>query len=350
MDKTIPIFEDENGKIFLSDTLPNVADEIFKSILELSKSKEPIIGDVPEKDAVLKQIGVVSISAASAETTFKATIEVDGNTQSQQPELIPSEDGWAIQTLVFHKKEIVAKKNVEEWMSARPLFGQEFEVVDTAKSWIVKQHDADLFSEFKMVTIDKGVSAAYGKMSNSDSTDEHKGKMEKAAAETIIDCETLHNIGTIFAEKFGVVSSVAKAEAAQDASQEIDAVQEERFVLSLVLEPTIEADGTMSPDTQGDVYSAEEIRKAAHWWMENGGLLDLQHNWKPLAGDQVRVLETYLAPVEFNLGDGDKSATIKKGSWLLGIRVLDDDLWEQIKQGSFGAYSIGGEGLRVPIE
>lgn len=123
--------------------------------------------------------------------------------------------------------------------------------------------------------------------------------------------------------------------------------REERFVLSMVLEPTDGEDGSeMKPDTQGDIYSAEEVRKACHTWMEYHGQIDLQHNWNALSKTSVRILENYIAPCDMKIGD----ETVKKGSWMLGLRIADDKLWSAIKSGQIGAYSIGGTANKVPLK
>lgn len=124
---------------------------------------------------------------------------------------------------------------------------------------------------------------------------------------------------------------------------------EERFVLSLVMEPTLFENGDMKPDKQGDVYTEKEVKKACYCWMENGGFFDLSHNWEPLKNSQIKILENYLAPVDFKLDDSENPVTVKKGSWLLGIRVLDDELWKACKSGALGAFSIGGIGYRTEI-
>jgi hypothetical protein len=128
--------------------------------------------------------------------------------------------------------------------------------------------------------------------------------------------------------------------------RKVDADTEERFVLSLVLEPNDGEDGPFHPDTQNDIYSATEIRRAAHGWMEKGGAVDLQHNWKALGVERVKVVENYLAPVDMVVGE----AKVLKGSWLLGLRVLDDELWAAAKDGKLGAFSIGGSARRVEVE
>jgi DNA adenine methylase len=110
---------------------------------------------------------------------------------------------------------------------------------------------------------------------------------------------------------------------------------DERFVLGIVLEPEV-------VDAQGDIYSADEIRQAAHRFMEEFGGLGLMH--RLAVNDQVKVLETYAAPVDFEIA----GVTVKKGTWLLGVRVLSDDLWAQVKDGKLTGFSIGGSARRVP--
>ncbi len=110
---------------------------------------------------------------------------------------------------------------------------------------------------------------------------------------------------------------------------------DERYVLGVVLEPE-------TVDPQGDVYSAEEVRLAAHRFMEEFGGLGLMH--RLAVNDQVKVLESYLAPVDFDIG----GVRVRKGTWLLGVRVLSDALWAQVKDGTLTGFSIGGSARRVP--
>lgn len=110
---------------------------------------------------------------------------------------------------------------------------------------------------------------------------------------------------------------------------------DERYVLGVVLEPE-------AVDAQGDVYSAEEVRKAAHRFMEEFGGLGLQHQLR--VNGQVKVLESFLAPTDFAVGE----VTIRKGTWLLAVRVLSDELWELVQSGRLTGFSIGGSARRVP--
>lgn len=108
---------------------------------------------------------------------------------------------------------------------------------------------------------------------------------------------------------------------------------EERFVLGVVLEPDV-------VDSQGDFETADDIRKAAHVFMEHFGQLGKQHS--EIVTGKLKVLESYLSPAAFELGE----EKISKGTWLMAIRVVDDDLWEGVKKGDFTGFSIGGIGYR----
>lgn len=110
---------------------------------------------------------------------------------------------------------------------------------------------------------------------------------------------------------------------------------EERYVLGVVLAPE-------TTDSQGDIYSHDEVRKAAHAYMENEGALGKQH--KEIVTGKLKILESYVAPVDFEID----SESVAKGTWLMGIRVVDDDLWDGIKKGSYTGFSIGGAAFRRP--
>jgi hypothetical protein len=110
---------------------------------------------------------------------------------------------------------------------------------------------------------------------------------------------------------------------------------EERYVLGIVLEPE-------TIDAQNDIYSAAEVREAAHRFMQEYQNVGLMH--QDLVNGRVKILESYLAPTSFEL-DGTQ---VRKGTWLLAVRVLDDELWGQIKAGELTGFSIGGSAVRKP--
>jgi hypothetical protein len=64
---------------------------------------------------------------------------------------------------------------------------------------------------------------------------------------------------------------------------------ESHFVTGIVYEPMVE-------DTQGEYMTADEITKAAHWFMKNAGDVDIQHCFKK--AKNVEVVESYVAKGE----------------------------------------------------
>lgn len=111
---------------------------------------------------------------------------------------------------------------------------------------------------------------------------------------------------------------------------------DERYILGVVLEPD-------EVDSQGDMISAEEIRNAAHLYMQEHGNVGLQH--QTFVNDKIKILESYIAPADFEIG-GQK---VKQGTWLMAFRVLDDSIWKAIKSGLLTGLSIGGTGLRMAV-
>jgi DNA adenine methylase len=152
---------------------------------------------------------------------------------------------------------------------------------------------------------------------------------DKALAELASDDLVIEPFGAVDTnvekQRFDRTARLVKGASASD----------ERFVLGVVLEPE-------TVDSQGDIYSADEIRHAAHLFMEEFGALGLMHQLR--VDGQVKVLESYLAPDDVQIGD----AVIKRGTWLLGVRVLSDDLWAAVRDGTITGFSIGGFARRVP--
>jgi hypothetical protein len=110
---------------------------------------------------------------------------------------------------------------------------------------------------------------------------------------------------------------------------------EERYVLGVVLEPE-------TIDAQRDIYSVDEVKTAAHAFLEDFRNVGLMH--QALVNGRIKICESYLAPVDFTIG----TESVKRGTWLLGVRVVDDDLWAAVKGGELTGFSIGGFAQRVP--
>ena len=113
--------------------------------------------------------------------------------------------------------------------------------------------------------------------------------------------------------------------------------EEERTVFGIVLEPE-------EVDAQGDIISAQEIKQACYKFMEDFGNLGRQH--QEIVNGKLKLLENYIAPINFKV----ENQHVKKGSWLMKERVIDEGLWKAAKAGNYTGFSIGGSGVRKPVE
>ena len=89
-----------------------------------------------------------------------------------------------------------------------------------------------------------------------------------------------------------------------------------------------------STDLHGDYTSSEEVRKAKESFNRSQMNTNLYHEEMT---DSFEVLESYLAPVDFVLGD----KFVAKGTWLMSFQIHDDQLWELVKNGEINGISIG---------
>jgi len=108
--------------------------------------------------------------------------------------------------------------------------------------------------------------------------------------------------------------------------------EEKHLVYGVVYEPD-------RVDTDGDSAGADAIEEAAHEYLADFSDINLMHE-RPL-GDRVQVVESYIAPTDFNMG----TDYIKKGSWVMVVHISDDTLWQAVKDKQLNAFSIEGIGL-----
>lgn len=103
---------------------------------------------------------------------------------------------------------------------------------------------------------------------------------------------------------------------------------DEHIVCGIVYEPDI-------VDAQGDKANEAEIRKAAYQFIENIQKFKVNHKGKAV---KVKLLESYIAPQDFKISGQE----VKKGSWVLTVRVLDDKIWTDVKKGILTGWSMAG--------
>jgi len=101
----------------------------------------------------------------------------------------------------------------------------------------------------------------------------------------------------------------------------------DRLATGLIYEPD-------TVDAEGCVYSAETIRAACERW--NGENHDLG----------VTVVSSGVTDADTVVGN----TSVKAGSWLVTVRVDNDETWQQITSGALAGLSIGGWAVKVPKE
>ena len=107
---------------------------------------------------------------------------------------------------------------------------------------------------------------------------------------------------------------------------------ENHFVTGIVYEP-------MTEDSQGNYMTEAEITKAAHWFMKNGGDVDIQHCFKKCEGAEV--VESYIAKCDMEI----EGQEVKKGTWLMTMEITDANVWKSIQKGEITGFSMGGSGV-----
>jgi len=108
--------------------------------------------------------------------------------------------------------------------------------------------------------------------------------------------------------------------------------EEERTVFGIVLEPDV-------VDLHGDTYDEETVKNAAHFFMENFQNIGLQH--KEFVNEDVKIIESFLAPSDLKISTPKGDIEIRKNTWLMKVRILDEQLWTDVKSGKFTGFSIG---------
>lgn len=117
----------------------------------------------------------------------------------------------------------------------------------------------------------------------------------------------------------------------QTFSKIIEKNAEKHYLTGIVYEPNTE-------DAHGNYMTAEEIKKAADWYAENGNNVDIQHSFKPTDG--ARVVKSWIAEAGEVIG----GIEIKEGTWLMKMEITDENIWKAIENGEITGFSMGGVG------
>ena len=116
--------------------------------------------------------------------------------------------------------------------------------------------------------------------------------------------------------------------------------EEQQTVTGIVLQPEV-------VDGQGDIMSADVIQDAAHAFLMNFNKktkLGIQH--QIFKASQLALVESWITPMNLVIGVN----SVKQGSWIMTVKVLDSKIWEKVKQGAITGFSIGGKARVIPVK
>lgn len=108
--------------------------------------------------------------------------------------------------------------------------------------------------------------------------------------------------------------------------------QWEQIVFAEVLVPDV-------PNAFGDIYTRDAIRDFAYEFAKRGYGIDVNHDQTDVSG-AVFVAETFLA----REGDPD----FIEGSWVVGMKIEDADIWAKVLSGEINGYSFEAIVSMVP--
>lgn len=117
---------------------------------------------------------------------------------------------------------------------------------------------------------------------------------------------------------------------------------EQGIFLFVVYEPG-SAEDESTHDAHGDWATAEEIEKACYNFNRKkifDTAVDNQHDFESI---DAEILESYIAPVEMNIGD----EIIKQGTWLAKIWIHDEEIVDEYRSGTKTGLSMAGSAVRI---
>jgi len=109
--------------------------------------------------------------------------------------------------------------------------------------------------------------------------------------------------------------------------------EEKQILYGIIFEPDF-------VDAHDEFVEKDDIEEAAHGYMirlqnEKGSMIKLSHQIE--IDKEADIVECYVAPVDFEMGD----EKVKKGSWVVAIKIWNKDLWDATKD-EISGLSAGG--------
>ncbi len=108
---------------------------------------------------------------------------------------------------------------------------------------------------------------------------------------------------------------------------------------------SMRVDGELIEDWQADIIEPEELENAAYEYV----LLYREGGEMHERGGAAVLIESVVFTVEKMQAMGIPAGTLPIG-WWIGFKVLDEEVWEKVKDGTYPMFSIEGEAERVEAE
>lgn len=215
------------------------------------------------------------------------------------------EDGTKIQTLIFDR-DVFSRSEAIDWAKSHDFRSDK--VDENENSYRLRQMDPSQFSRFRTIDLREGVKAVVGPLK--------KEKSEK---------------------NFLPVEEVSKEiqEAIPEHLEILKQDEKKGIVYSIVLE----AD---SFDLQNDRTDIDTIENAAHFFLRKSRTIGYRHRRQAHGAEVVE-------SAVLKAGDVFQGKKFDKAAWVIGIK-LTPELKKAVNDGELNAVSIGGFGLRTPLE
>jgi len=244
------------------------------------------------------------------ESKHKAALEQwlemqdEGGSDEPEPEDTPDPDEG-------EEEQIEADADPDDGISEEDLFGDETEPEEEATS--------DLIDDIREVLAEHEAEKAEDEEPEEDE-DEEDEDLPEFLKEDDEDEEDEDEVSKVM-KSYRVPIIVSKA-------------ADQQICYGVVSEPGV-------IDLQGDRLSESEIRKACHKFMQTSQRIGKEHSGPAKAS----IIESYIAPTNFKC-NGQK---VRKGSWVMAVKIHDPSLWQAVKKGEITGFSIAGTGTRTPF-
>ena len=133
-----------------------------------------------------------------------------------------------------------------------------------------------------------------------------------------------------------VKSAIAKSLESERIIPILKADMHKQIVYGVVLAPN-------EIDAQDDFMTDEDIEATAHNYLTHSRVVGAGHT-RPIT--DAYPVESFIAPQDFEMNGQYGLQPVKKGSWVLGVKIKDPEEWQKVLDGEYTGFSVGGIGER----